>query len=102
MTHGVRFFDEAFAEIEHERQWYRAQSSTAEESFLAELDRAIRVVVEAPDRWPRYLARTRRYVFPTFPFSLVYFLEEHVVAIVAIASERRPPGYWTERLRGSR
>jgi hypothetical protein len=39
-----------------------------------------------------------KYVFPTFPFSLVYFTEEEVVVVVALESEHKRPGYWRARL----
>ena len=93
-----RFFVEAAEEIEHERMWYRARSEAAEAAFLRELDLAIAVVTEAPHRWPQYVEETQRYVFPRFPFSLVYFVEDDIVVIVALEAERREPGYWTNRL----
>ncbi len=92
------FFEEAAEEIEHERQWYRERSHTAENLFR-EVDHAIDAVVEAPKRWPKYLAGTRRYVFPTFPFSFVYFEEQGEVFVVALAPESKRPGYWRDRLR---
>jgi len=54
---------------------------------------------KAPKRWPKYLAGTRRYVFPTFPLSFVYFEEQGEVFIVALAPESKRPGYWRERVR---
>jgi len=99
MTDRIRFFEEASEEVEHERAWYRERSPAAEDSFLRELDHAIDVVTEAPNRWPRYIADTRRYVFPTFPFSPVYLIEDDVVVVVAIESEHKRKGYWRGRLR---
>lgn len=102
MTFRVRLFDEAAAEVEHERYWYRQRSESAEAAFLRELEHAIAAVLEAPDRWPRYMAETRRYVFPTFPFSVVYFVEGDVVLVVSIAAEHKEPGYWRERMKSGR
>ena len=67
----VRFFEEANSEIEEGRAWYRGRSEVAEAALLQELNHAIGMVSEAPHRWSKYLAGTRRYVFPTFPYSLV-------------------------------
>src|SRR5438046_712161 len=92
------FFEEASEEAEEARRWYRERSEPAEAAFLEELDHAIAVVVEAPQRWPKYIAGTRRYVFPRFPYSLIYFPENQVLHVVAIAHEKRRPGYWRERL----
>jgi len=98
MISRIRFFEEAAHEVEHERSWYRKRSESAEESFLRELDHAIAAVTEAPHMWPMYIAGTQRYVFAIFPFSLVYFVEEDVVVVVAIAPDNKEPGYWQERL----
>jgi plasmid stabilization system protein ParE len=68
-------FEDAADEIEHERGWYRERSDAAEASLLRELDHAFASILEAPGRWPEYIAGTRRLVLPTFPFSLVYFTE---------------------------
>ncbi|HYO79318.1 MAG TPA: type II toxin-antitoxin system RelE/ParE family toxin [Thermoanaerobaculia bacterium] len=102
MTAPLRLFAEAAEEIEHERNWYRVRSESAEASFLRELDHAISAVLEAPNMWPLHAAGTRRYVFPTFPFSLIYFIEDEVVFVVSLASEHKPPGYWRDRLRSRR
>ena len=99
MSKPPHFFEEAAQEIDHERHWYRERSHTAENLFLREVDHAIEAIVEAPQRWPKYIAGTRRYVFSTFPFSFVYFEEQGEVFIVALAPESKCPGYWRERLR---
>lgn len=44
--------EEALAEIEESRAWYRKRSHSAEAAFLHEVDRAIEVVADAPHRWP--------------------------------------------------
>jgi plasmid stabilization system protein ParE len=100
MKPSLRLFREASKEIEHERAYYRRRSPAAEAAFLRELDHAVEVVVDSPKRWPPYLAETRRYVFPTFPFSLVYFEEGGIIFVVSLASESKRPGYWKDRLRG--
>lgn len=100
MTERLRFFKEAAAEIEHERGWYRGRSHVAEANFLRELDHGLNAVMQSPETWSHYLGGTRRYVFPKFPFSIIYFIESDTVYVVALAAEHRPPGYWLPRLRG--
>ena len=95
----ILFFEDALAEIEESRAWYRLRSASAEAAFLRELDHAIHLVGDAPHRWPIYLSKTRRYVFPRFPYSLVYFIEGDLLNVVAVAHEKRRPGYWRKRLR---
>lgn len=66
MKQRLRFFEDAAAEIEHERAWYRSKSHVAEAAFLRELEHAVEAVTEGPETWPRYLVGTRRYVFAKF------------------------------------
>lgn len=98
----LQFFEDAAAEVEGDRAWYRERSESAEAGFLRELDHAIQQVTDSPWQWPHYLADTRRYVFPTYPYSLVYFVEDDVIRVVAVAHDKRRPGYWRKRLRKSR
>lgn len=93
------FHPEAALEVEEARDWYRAQSPTAEEGFLADLNHAIEQVAAAPLRWPRYKAKTRRYVFRHYPYSLVYRLYGDLVRILAVAHDKRRTSYWFSRTR---
>jgi len=95
----LRFFEEAADEVENDRAWYRHRSESAESGFLRELDHAVERVADAPAQWPQYVEGTRRYVFPTYPYSLVYFVEGDTINIVAVAHDKRRPGYWRKRLR---
>ena len=92
-----RFHYEAFEEAEAAQRWYSERSLVAARAFTAELGHAIEIVSESPERWPRSSANTRRYVFPRFPFSLVYRMKDNVIEIVAVAHHKRRPGYWRHR-----
>jgi plasmid stabilization system protein ParE len=94
---SVRFHPQAIEEAEAAQRWYGERSAIAAGAFTAELSHAVDMVVEAPDRWPRSARGTRRYVFPRFPFSLVYRVREDMVEVVAVAHHKRRPGYWRTR-----
>ena len=96
-SHRVVFHPEAAREAEEAQGWYREQSLAAEEGFLADLRHAVDQVANAPQRWPRYKANTRRYVFRRYPFSLVYRIYGDLVRILAVAHDKREPDYWTNR-----
>ena len=40
----------------------------------------------------------RVYPFSKFKYSLVYFDSDHGPLILAVAPQRREPGYWTSRI----
>jgi toxin ParE1/3/4 len=99
MTERLRFFDEAAEEIEETAAWYGKRSPAARAGFLQEIDRALDVILEAPARWPLDADGTRRYVCRTFPYTVIYFVEDEIVFVVAVAHQKRRPRYWRDRLR---
>jgi plasmid stabilization system protein ParE len=89
---------DAGAEAEAGVLWYRERSTKVAERFLAELERAVDLIIETPRRWPKYLHGTRRYVLLKFPYSIIYRPSEARITICAVAHAKRRPGYWKERL----
>ncbi len=97
MADRLIFHPEAAREIEDARDWYFERNPAAEEGFLADLNHAVEQVGAAPLRWPRYKARTRRYVFRLYPYSLIYRVEGDRVRILAVAHDSRRSHYWLYR-----
>ena len=95
---AVRFHPAAAEEAEEAHEWYAARNPAAADGFREELRHAVDAVAENPNTWPRYGRRARRYVFPRFPFSLVYVPRGSDVEIIAVAHGKRRPGYWLSRL----
>src|SRR3989442_15038596 len=95
---AVRFHPAAAQESESAYDWYAARNPAVAHGFLEELRHAVAAVAENPRAWLRYGDRARRYVFPRFPFSLVYVLRGDDVEVIAVAHGRRRPGYWQSRL----
>jgi plasmid stabilization system protein ParE len=94
----VRLHPEAEKELRIAYLWYLERNTTVAESFVAEVDHAIGVVGEKPVRWPKLTKSIRRYVFPRFPFMLVYRVKPTYVEVIAIAHQKKRPGYWQVRL----
>lgn len=67
-----------------------------EELISIGLDR----IEAAPGRWPPYLAGTRRYLLRRYPYAIIYEVRDTDVRVLAVAHQRRRPGYWVGR-RGS-
>jgi plasmid stabilization system protein ParE len=93
----VRFHPAAAAEVEAAVQWYAERSPLAARAFAMEVNSCIERVREAPARWPRYVHNTRRYLFPHFPFSIIYRVRNGEIEIIAVAHHRRRPDYWRSR-----
>jgi toxin ParE1/3/4 len=93
----VRFHAEAEQELLEHEGWYRKRSDVAAQGFLLDLERAIAAVGEAPERWPIGRRGEHRYIFPHYPFTLLYRIREDQVFVTAVAHQSRRPGYWHHR-----
>jgi plasmid stabilization system protein ParE len=89
---SARFHPEAEREVVAHEAWYRERSEVAAQGFLLELDHAITEVVDAPERWPLGKRGERRYVFPRYPFNLLYRVRGDEIFITAVAHQSRRPG----------
>lgn len=93
----VRLSDDAIAEARAAFAWYRERNPQAADAFLRELDHATESIGHSPDAWPPYLGGTRRRLLRRFPFSLVYRMRGDQAEVIAVAHQRRRPGYWMGR-----
>ena len=93
-----RVHAQAWLEIEAAIDWYEQRSSQAGVAFIAAIVDALEKISAAPERWPEYLHGTHRFVLHRFPFSAIYLNSPDVVDVVAIAHNKRKPGYWERRL----
>ena len=92
MSYRVEIHADAIQEAAAAVEWYASRSQQAAEAFIAELDRAVRIISE---RWPAYVHTTRRYLLRRFPFAVVYRVRPPIVQVVAHGKRR--PGYWGKR-----
>jgi|SRR3990167_1259216 len=95
----VELHEDAIAEARAIREWYAARNPAAAEAFMAELDQAREQIAEFPEAWAPYVRHTRRYLMRRFPFSVVYRKQRQKIQVIAVAHNRRRPGYWKSRLR---
>ena len=99
MAKALDFHPKALEEALTAVRWYAERSRQAADELLTEIQNAIDAVSSAPERYPNFIAGTRRFLLKRFPFSLVYHDGPSLIEIVAVAHSRRRPGYWKDRLR---
>ena len=58
MSYLVEIHPDAFQEAAAAVDWYASRSQRAAETFTAEVDRAVEIISESPERWPAYLHAT--------------------------------------------
>jgi hypothetical protein len=83
----VDFDPRAVREARAARRWYARVSAALATAFLA-----------APQAWPPHVHGTRAFRLRRFPYHLVYVEQPTGVLVIAVAHNRRRPGYWRRRL----
>jgi toxin ParE1/3/4 len=96
---AVELHSEAAAEYDAAFDWYLERSPDAALKFDLEVDRALKQILQAPQRWAASSHQTRKFLHRQFPFTLIY--RERAsgdIQVVAVAHTSRRPGYWKRRL----
>lgn len=90
---------QAAVEAQAARAWYAARNPAVGVRFLAEYDRAIQRISDNPGRWSAYpaVAGYRWFHFKRFPYAVIYEVVSERVHVLAVAHDRRRPGYWRRR-----
>ena len=65
--------------------------------FAMEIEGTIQRIIEAPDRWRKLEGEVRRCLTHTFPYGVLYAVEEDHVLILAVMHHSRKPDYWHDR-----
>ena len=93
---SYRFYPGARADLRQGVFWYEEKREGLGARFAAEVQRAIRLVMTSPLRWP-VRHGTHRYVLRGFPYTIAYQTTDSEVVIVAVAHHRLDPGSWQRR-----
>lgn len=105
MTRGFAFHPEARAEFVADVDWYDSREVGVSERFEMAVRGAIDAAIDSPESWAAWHRWDRQPVVRSkgvgFPYRIVYFVTDELLTIVAVAHEKRRPGYWRERLRSA-
>ena len=94
----VEFHPEAAAEFTAASAYYEEEVPGLGDAFITELERVAELIKQHPFLGSPIDEIFRRAVLVRFPFSAIYCLEEDTLLIVAVAHQRRKPGYWRGRV----
>ena len=88
----------ALAELGDAAAFYAAKGDVElGRSFVNEFEKAATFVLENPERGAIFRGTRRRFSLRRFPFSVIYQVKGEEIRIIAIAHQRRRPGYWARR-----
>jgi hypothetical protein len=93
----VIFIEPAAIELDDAVEYYNEQLSGLGERFFDEVLHTIDVIKSFPEGWSESSENTRKAVLISFPYTLVYAIDNDTVVIIAIAHHHRKPEYWIDR-----
>jgi toxin ParE1/3/4 len=93
----IEFHPEAEEEFIEAARFYETRVPGLGSRFIDELEALEALLKGRPEIGAQIDAMFRRAVFRKFPFSLIYTVEEARILVVAVAHQRRMPGYWRDR-----
>lgn len=104
MNPRVRFEDEADDEYQNAGRWYEERRTGLGVEFFDAVDATISHVLNLPragQRVPRLSPElpVRRLGVRRFPYHVIYLETSAELRILAVAHDRRRPGYWRRRLK---
>lgn len=94
----VQWLKVALDEYEATIRYLIAESGvTAAKQLDEQIKHCIRLLVEFPQLGTPVQNRARRIALRGCPYFLIYRIHTHHLCIVALAHQRRRPGFWADR-----
>lgn len=93
----VEYHPQASQELAATALFYHQQAVGLGGEFLDQVEHAEALILQFPAAGRQLREGTRRLGLRRFPFALIYQVRAEQVWILAVAHERRRPGYWAAR-----
>jgi plasmid stabilization system protein ParE len=94
----VTFHEEAAAEVNEGAKYYEERVLGLGRLFLTAVEEAAEKVQANPEAFQLVGDEIRHKLIQRFPYSLLYVIEPDRIRIIAVAHQKRRPGYWSHRL----
>jgi plasmid stabilization system protein ParE len=92
------FHPDALDEYLGATSYYSNYNASLAMRFVESVEDAIAKITASPSRWRVLDEDVRRCLTRTFPYGILYTIENDFVLIVAVMHCSREPGYWKGRL----
>ena len=83
--------------VEGSAFYAREAAAQLGQDFITEFERTCGLLRQFPLLGAAWRGRIRRLPLRRFPYSIVYYVREAEIRILAIAHQRRRPGFWGGR-----
>lgn len=94
------FHGGAKRDLKQSYSWYRKSSDRAASEFLEEISATLDKISNTPGDFHPVSkhSKARSVRVDRYPFSIIYLPSATNVIIVAVAHDKRRPGYWQRRI----
>ncbi len=97
MTLQPFFRKVARLEYEEAALWYESQRIGLGSEFVAEIERALLLACNNPQRYPAVLQDVQRVRVRRFPYSIFFRVRSERLIVLSVFHARRDPTVWRER-----
>jgi hypothetical protein len=94
----IEFDPLAILELNDATDYYNFKLNGLGDRFKEDVKKGIQKIVDYPDAWQHQTSRTRRFVLNSFPYKIVYAVQNDKIIIIAVANSHREPDYWIDRI----
>lgn len=94
-----QFLPEAEEEFVEAARYYESAAPGVGFRFIAEVHRCLSFVSEHPYAAAAAEKGVRKKLLNHFPYNLLYAVESDLLVVVAVAHQKRRPGYWRSRVK---
>lgn len=95
---NVTVHEEAAVEITEAAKYYEERVPGLGLLFLAAVEEGTREVLANPEAFQLVGDEMRHKLLKRFPYSLLYVVEPDRIRVIAVAHQKRRPGYWIHRV----
>jgi len=94
----VTFHEDAETEMNEAARYYEERALGLGMSFLDAIEEAVDQVLANPEAYQLVGDDVRHKILRRFPYSVLYVIEPDRIRVMAVAHQKRRPGYWCYRL----
>lgn len=95
----IRPFFRKAARLEYDEAaiWYESQKIGLGDEFVLEIERALQMACDKPQRFPNVLTNVQRIRIRRFPYSIFFRVRGERLIVLSVFHARRDPTIWRER-----
>ncbi len=102
--HDVSLLEDAVMEAQEAAYWYETQRAGLGREFRQALKQSLEILREGIVTgipWPGALGErgVKRIPMKRFPYNVVFAAIDENIVVLAVAHQRRRPGYWRHRVK---